>query len=296
MYNVFLIKKNSNRPQKMNQIVQREQLHNFYSNSLYDKFRSLITPLEQCFGLNAFFYSMITREGNFFQIGNMPELSEYYFSEQFYKENPFFRHPDNFYHNQLFIGADHPDNTYQKIQQKIQAKYGVGNTLVIYKKSPDATHLLMPTSSDLNLPLNTVYLNNLSALNSFAEYFLREWQEEVSKMEPYTFNLADHIGPRFFLPEPAACLTYVKMQKDRFLRQIGVIKDYYPGVNTFSKREKDCIKELLKGKTSIQIGKTLKLSFRTVEHYLDNIKKKLNCNTKFEIFERLQFFIEHDLF
>lgn len=54
-----------------------------------------------------------------------------------------------------------------------------------------------------------------------------------------------------------------------------------------SKRESECIYHLIRGMTAKQIGKTMGLSNRTVEFYLDNAKTKLNCTNKFELISRI---------
>ena len=48
-------------------------------------------------------------------------------------------------------------------------------------------------------------------------------------------------------------------------------------------RERTCLMQLIKGKTSKQIADSLKLSIRTIESYLNNIKHKLGCKTKSEL-------------
>ncbi len=55
----------------------------------------------------------------------------------------------------------------------------------------------------------------------------------------------------------------------------------------FSKREMECIYLLIRGKTSKMIAKELNLSYRTVEHYLENIKIKLNVSTKAALVEKI---------
>jgi LuxR family quorum-sensing system transcriptional regulator SolR len=51
----------------------------------------------------------------------------------------------------------------------------------------------------------------------------------------------------------------------------------------FSRRETDCIKHLLLGKTATQIGDTLFISRRTVETHMENIKNKIGCSKKSEV-------------
>jgi DNA-binding CsgD family transcriptional regulator/predicted ester cyclase len=51
-----------------------------------------------------------------------------------------------------------------------------------------------------------------------------------------------------------------------------------------STREQDCLDLLLKGKTAKETGNILGLSSRTVESYFENIKKKLKCTNKGQLF------------
>jgi DNA-binding CsgD family transcriptional regulator len=51
-----------------------------------------------------------------------------------------------------------------------------------------------------------------------------------------------------------------------------------------SKRELDCLRHLLEGKTSKETATELCLSFRTVEYYFENIKDKLDCSCKKELY------------
>ncbi len=52
-----------------------------------------------------------------------------------------------------------------------------------------------------------------------------------------------------------------------------------------SKRELDCLELLAKGYSSKKIAQNLNISFRTVEKHLENIKIKLNCNTKDQLIQ-----------
>ncbi|MBX9586086.1 MAG: helix-turn-helix transcriptional regulator [Gammaproteobacteria bacterium] len=50
-----------------------------------------------------------------------------------------------------------------------------------------------------------------------------------------------------------------------------------------SKRERECIAYMMLGMSAKQIGKCLRLSPRTVEYYIYNIKVKYKCRTKTEV-------------
>ncbi len=57
------------------------------------------------------------------------------------------------------------------------------------------------------------------------------------------------------------------------------------GEELLSKREKDCVFYLLRGKTAKEISKYMNISFRTVETHIQNIKNKLGCESRSDIIE-----------
>lgn len=59
-----------------------------------------------------------------------------------------------------------------------------------------------------------------------------------------------------------------------------------PETKSLTKRQLDCLYYLTKGMTIKEIAKSLSLSPRTVEHYLETIKDKLNCHSRSELFAK----------
>lgn len=71
------------------------------------------------------------------------------------------------------------------------------------------------------------------------------------------------------------------------LKQLGLEK-YVERASKLSKRERQCLHFLLQGKTIKEIAAYLSLSPRTVEYYFNNIKDKLDCWNKGELFSAAQ--------
>ncbi len=76
--------------------------------------------------------------------------------------------------------------------------------------------------------------------------------------------------------------------KKNTIKKRGVVKkcyylgELYPGIY-LTAREAQCMVCFLQGKTISTTASFLNLSPRTVEFYLKNTKKKLNCQTKVEL-------------
>ena len=81
-------------------------------------------------------------------------------------------------------------------------------------------------------------------------------------------------------------LIQPEMQRD-LLISLGMEK-YLERTSLLTYREQQCLKGLLKNETAKETAKTLGLSFRTVESYLENIKNKLECQDKRELLKAAQ--------
>ncbi len=62
----------------------------------------------------------------------------------------------------------------------------------------------------------------------------------------------------------------------------------------FSRREIQCIELIMQGKSPKEIAKFLDLSYRTIEHYIANIKDKFNVKTKAELMVKVNEWLASD--
>lgn len=264
-------------------------LLNFYKDRLSSKLTKLAEPLNTYFGLDGFFYTYLSPKGEFFQIGNRADVGETYFSNELYQANPLFCHPDNYLSLQSVITDDLHHDPFHTAQDLIKNSYGFKNFYCIPKFENGCVHLFMFTSSNRRLPLNSIFLENSYALEQFAVYFFENWKQNLPKMDPFLINMGELIGPRYFRKDIVLSQSSNKTLIRQFGEKIGLI-DSFAQIDALTKREKDCIRLLLKGKTAPQIGESLGISDRTVFDYLDHVKDKLGCASKTELFELLQIY------
>ena len=75
----------------------------------------------------------------------------------------------------------------------------------------------------------------------------------------------------------------IKIKPRRKLKMYS-LGEKFKGIH-FSRREAECMAHFLRGRTVRSAADKLDLSPRTVEFYLRNMKRKLNCRTKSELIE-----------
>jgi DNA-binding CsgD family transcriptional regulator len=76
--------------------------------------------------------------------------------------------------------------------------------------------------------------------------------------------------------------NFVKVSRKQVSYVLG---DSYSKI-PLSKRQSECMFFMLRGKTAKDIAKILRLSPRTVEEYIEQIKFKLKCTTKSDLIEK----------
>ena len=111
---------------------------------------------------------------------------------------------------------------------------------------------------------------------SYWEKLVKEIQDkDITKKDHYRLSSFEDIRSK-----KSHSVDYQRQPTRRAIKyQIGE-----PSKETYlTQREADCMILLLQGKTLSQTGLALQLSPRTVEYYLNKIKRKLNCRKKKEV-------------
>ncbi|HSX26786.1 MAG TPA: ester cyclase [Chlamydiales bacterium] len=91
-------------------------------------------------------------------------------------------------------------------------------------------------------------------------------------------GILEQIGEVHVSTDPVEPGYYAKLLKDLGMEKV------LEKASLLSKRERDCLELLLQGKTAKETAALLNLSRRTVESYFENMKKKLKCSNKGELF------------
>ena len=95
-------------------------------------------------------------------------------------------------------------------------------------------------------------------------------------------GLLEQIAQVRISPEPSS-----EQASYELLKALGMER-HVDKAGLLSERERQCLRHLLDGKTAKETAVCLLISHRTVESYFENIKDKLDCGTKRELFRAAQ--------
>jgi DNA-binding CsgD family transcriptional regulator len=138
--------------------------------------------------------------------------------------------------------------------------------------------------------------NNMDILYHFILYFKDKAKNLLKKAKKYRIIINNLPTREEISPLIKINHFNIQMEKSReqFYKETHIYKYIFENGNLsgikLSNREIDCIYCLLNGMTSDEIAKSLKISKRTVDSYIDNIKLKLKLTlgTRNEIIKELK--------
>lgn len=255
-----------------------------FSRKYNKKLNQICDPLFNIFGLNSFFYQVITKDGRFISINNNPDLMDFYFVDQeMHFHNPFIV-KFNHINSGLYIYDLIHDNTFLKTCDTLKEQFNVEYFGLLTRKNSDMCYEF-GFGRDPNKRNNNLLINNLPLIKSFIKHFETEIEPIAKKMRDNPILLSKNL----FTKDVSIELQEIELDlatKTQFLKKIG-----YPKEITdihFTNSEITCLKLLVKGYPASAIAKELSLSIRTIEHKIAELKGKCGCKNKCELLKLLQ--------
>lgn len=255
---------------------------------LAPKVAKLFAPLKELGRLKSCVYIKITKSGDFNHLCDSAELSEKYFLSDEYKteEGSFIPYEHRKAGFEIFT-SENVKSEYRDIFQNKKAHLDLESFLIYTEKSKDYYEMLV-LGSDLSNHAYSLnfYYQERPLIKKWFEFFKNEMKIEIKQNSKVPANLYHELGEKFKDAMPHAPIAVTFDQKLNFLREINTIPDDML-IPSLSAREIEVAKVLKTGASTSEVAQTLKISARTAESYIGNIKNKLNCNRKDELIKRL---------
>jgi DNA-binding CsgD family transcriptional regulator len=257
-----------------------QTMHAAVSSKFNDKLKAFVAPLEDYLGVSQFYYYRITNSGHYASAGSNPEWRDFYFWEKQYLLCPVFRHPDNFQTGLIDLRA-FQDEKMNRLTKTAKESYDVNFSLQFTKRTAWGIEVF-GFGIDTDDPLHHMaLLNELSLLKLFIRRYKETFFPLNRVLEDNQADIASEIGPSFFkLTAPVKKILDPKARA-AFLKKMGVTLS-----SPLSPRETEIASHLLEGNTALDIAALLHLSKRTVEHHIERLKNKLNCDSKTDLIKK----------
>lgn len=262
----------------MNEIDSNSMRLLQYNREIAPHISSICEPLFKNFGITHFWYDKLFEDGRFFDVGSDIKWKEYFHAHDLVNKTP------NFFIDTMRHTAKNqtifllwPNDSYQKDPLlSAQMSFNICHGLNIMEKKEGFIESFGFATTSENSNISQFYINNLDILKHFLLFFKEKASEVIKTADSKKICI---------LSEPAP--THVNNTENEkignFLQQTSLTKYTLRTANgqtCLTKKEVECLSLLAGGKTAKEIAKLLiskngeQLSPRTVEFYINNIKKK----------------------
>lgn len=248
----------------------------------YDRlFKRLTEPLLH-YGINYFCYQFVSNEGHWFTLGNNPGWLLHSAEQRFYQCDPTLVHPNYYQASSTCFPQNHRNELFQQtLNSHAVYLFDIDHALALIEPHPLGCEYFFfgaPKHHDRALE---VYLTQLNRLRyDYIHYIKTNLQPIYSHFLEYTVNL-NKVNPiGFHASNNVLSIEDPMKQEIAFLKAIKNTKALSP-------REHQCLQLYQQGLTAKETAIRLRLSHRTIEGYLDNIKSKYQVRCKRELLNPL---------
>lgn len=236
-----------------------------------DRIRHLCKPFCDPLDITTFGYVRIYPNGRVSWITSNPDQDRFLIESQALKEEPLLNHREHLKegHSLWFSDREFPGSEvfYRTRAQKFSMDHG----LVIVKHQKSYVETCCFSGLLKKRALYNLFIQERGLFELFMTYF-------TSQLDRRTLSVLEE---GIALSELKNAPTSSKpLNRAPLIQMCG-----HGPFLSLSKREKECLALLKKGFSYPQIGEALHLSERTVEHYLESVRHKLNLNNRRELLQ-----------
>lgn len=230
--------------------------------NLSSETNQLIKPLKDYFNLDTFNYHKTFFDNSQIFLTNMPNWRRHYIKNKLYQKSIFELTPEKYSKDRIIWSSiDSHD-----IILTEAAKFNIFHGITIIEPVPDGCEFyFLGTSSNDKTVINK-YLSNFCLVEKFIQYFQKVSSPLLKTLYESRLLIVDR---------QENTLNYEIVNDINRLNFLTTIYGY-----SFTNRELECIPLLLKSMSAKQIAERLKLSYRTVEIYINNLKTKTGTSNK----------------
>lgn len=268
----------------------------FYGTKLFHKkLAKIFYPLNQYLGVTQGDYIKVNQDGSLVNIHTDYKWMERYLEKGFYKNDPSFVHPNNASNGFAFLPAVDDELYKNSLLKEAIEEFDFHHSFVYIEKNKDSYTMLGFGTDKNNFNMPNKILNSINLVKKIIKNIINQIVIETNELQEHKIDLIEFKGDLFYT-QP--CLLHNSEQENnkkiKILQHIGLMDSSFNNLELIklSTQEIKCLRIYMESYNIKHIATQLNITLNTAISYIDNIKKKLNCNTKEELLKKAEFLKE----
>jgi len=248
-----------------------------YSHKIEADVVAICKPLEQ-YGINYFNYARLYYSGSAYSLVTNWESLSNHCSKEYSLSPPI---PKELYGKSFhYLPYDHNANFIKTpVLLDYSYKYNLWFPIYFVESHKEYVDIFMYATVADNAKIINFYLNNIEILEKFKYYFKDKARQLIRKSNNNRIIVPEHMYSSF---KPLKNTNSYEFKNNHFETKRFILPSGNKEVS-ITKREIEVIKFMAMGCSIKEIAKSMLISPRTIEDYLNNIKHKLGVQKKSEI-------------
>jgi len=256
-----------------------------------DKLIEFCKPIMDYMGVTHTIYVNVDKHGRMFSICTHPTWVERFLEEQYYLLDPLMVHPDNIHNGFSFDSSSDHQEFKDILLYDAVVKFNWCHSFAYIEKTAAGGYFGFDFGTRKD---NHQIINRLIGESQIVKRFLRDLNKKLMRLakrdiEDHAMDFAGLKGPVFHTQRGLVFKEECEhQQKIQLLQEVGFLKNEESNAllkASLSPQEINCLRTYLSTHSIKRVARDLDLAVTTVASYIENVKGKLNCNTKNELLD-----------
>jgi len=267
----------------------------FLGTKLYQKkFSELCAPLANYLGATHAIYINIDKYGRAFSICTHETWVERFLEERYYQLDPLMVHPDNIHNGFSFDNASEDEAFKSTMLYDAVVKFNWCNSFAYIEKMSNGGYFGFDfgTTKDNYYMVNRL-INEARVIKNLIRNLNTQLMAITLDLQEERMDFAALKGEVFYTQKGLVFNEEYKIKnKIQSLHNLGIVIDHdskdFLNKAFLAPQEINCLRIYLRTHSLQKVSKDMGLAITTATSYMENIKKKLGCRNKHELFEKAE--------
>jgi DNA-binding CsgD family transcriptional regulator len=250
-----------------------------------DEIAQICSPLEKL-NITYFAHIKINSAGEFSGLSNNPAFTEHYLNNKYY--NADIHLAEKKFGDYILWDAMERTKRSEKMHNEAAA-FGVQHTFTIIENSKDDTHYYHFANNSDSKSINQFYITHIDILKLYISHFKNSINQakHLNYAYDHKFNIDNNAegfsikDSEILIQNDSSISTFMDLLNTNNAENIqfpfALIHKECKKPVILSPQQMKCLQYLIAGNSIKHIGRKMALSPRTIEHYLNAVKKILGC-------------------